>query len=137
MCRSWKITIKFPGRRPIHIVQNVFGEAVENDVESKSKISIGSDVWVGTQCCVLSGVSIGHGAVIASNSVVAGDIPPYAIVGGSPAKVIKYRFKDDIIEHLLKLKWWEWEIEEIRHNKQFLTNYPNFDNIKGSFSNGL
>jgi len=67
---------------------------------------IGSDVWLGTNILVLSGVNIGHGAIVASGAVVTKDIPPYAIVGGVPAKVIKYRFSEKIIAELLNLEWW-------------------------------
>lgn len=76
---------------------------------------IGSDVWVGAQSIVKAGVKIGHGAVIAANSVVTKDVPPYAIVGGSTAKLIRYRFSEDIIERLLKAAWWDRPFNEISH----------------------
>lgn len=77
-------------------------------------IQIGHDVWIGTRAIILDGVSVGHGAVIAANSVVTKDIPPYAIVGGVPAKIIKYRFSETVIREMLELKWWEWEITKIK-----------------------
>lgn len=77
------------------------------------KTIIGHDVWVGAQSVVLAGVKIGHGAVIAANSVVTKDVPPYAIVGGTPAKIIRYRFSDDVIERLLKAEWWDLPFEQI------------------------
>lgn len=93
---------------------NLLGKSKKNDVVSKGAIKVGNDVWIGTQCVILSGADIGDGAVIAANSVVTGKIPPYAIAAGSPAKVIKYRFDNDKIEYFLKIRWWNMPIEEIR-----------------------
>lgn len=76
-------------------------------------ITIGSDVWLGTNCFIMGGVNIGHGAVVAAKAVVTKDIPPFAIVGGIPAKVIKYRFSPEVIERLLEIKWWNLKDEEI------------------------
>lgn len=80
------------------------------------KIFIGNDVWIGARAIILDGVTIGHGAIIAANSVVTKDVPPYAIVGGVPAKILKYRFGDKKIEKLLKSKWWENSLENINSN---------------------
>lgn len=88
----------------------------DEDIESRGPIIIGNDVWIGAQSLILSGVTIGNGAVISANSTVTRDIPPYAIVAGSPATVIKYRFDGEIIERLEKLEWWYWEDETIRKN---------------------
>ena len=77
----------------------------EDEAFSKGDISVGDDVWIGYGATVLSGVNIGQGAVIAAESVVTKDIPPYAIVGGIPAKVIKYRFSDEIIEFFSTLDY--------------------------------
>ena len=83
------------------------------DLISKGAINIGHDVWIGTHCVILSGVTIGTGAIVAANTVVTGEVPPYAIVAGSPAKIIKYRFDEKVIDELLKSKWWEKSKEEI------------------------
>ena len=80
----------------------------------KGDIIIGNDVWVAFGATILSGVKIGDGAVVAAGSVVTKDIPPYAIVGGVPAKVIKYRFDDEIIKSLQDIKWWDWDQETIK-----------------------
>ena len=74
---------------------------------------IGNDVWIGQNAVVMDGVKIGDGAVVAAGAVVTKDVPPYAIVGAVPAKVIKYRFDEETIGELLRLKWWELSDEEI------------------------
>jgi acetyltransferase-like isoleucine patch superfamily enzyme len=83
-------------------------------------IEIGNDVWIGTRSIILDGVTIGHGAVIAANSVVTKDVSPYAIVGGVPAKIIKYRFEANEIKELIESKWWDMKLIEInRRNNLF------------------
>ena len=77
-------------------------------------VIIGSDVWIAANVTILSGVTIGHGAVIANGSVITKDVTPYEIVGGNPAKHIRYRFEQSIIDKLLKIAWWEWNEKEIR-----------------------
>ncbi|HEX9961337.1 MAG TPA: CatB-related O-acetyltransferase [Pyrinomonadaceae bacterium] len=81
---------------------------------TKGDVVIGNDVWIGYEALILSGVKIGDGAVIAARSVVARDIEPYSIVGGAPAKHLRYRFPPEIIEELLKIAWWNWSFAEIR-----------------------
>lgn len=94
--------------------KNLFDKMMIEDVKSKGDIIVGSDVWIGTHCVILSGAKIGDGAVIAANSVVTGTIPPYAIAAGSPAKVIKYRFDKDKVEKLLELKWWDKSMDDVK-----------------------
>lgn len=79
-------------------------------------IIIGNDVWIGNNATILQGVNISDGAVVAAGAVVAKNVPAYAIVGGVPATVIKYRFSKSQIESLLHIKWWEWETDKILHN---------------------
>lgn len=86
---------------------------IEGHPASKGDIIVGNDVWIAHGAKILSGVTIGDGAIIAANSLVTKDIPPYAIAMGSPAKVVKYRFDEDTIEKLLKIRWWDFEDEEI------------------------
>lgn len=81
-------------------------ESVIN-LKPAEKINIGNDVWIGERAMILNGVNIGDGAIIAAGAVVTKDVPPYAVVGGVPAKIIKYRFSNDIINKLLELKWWD------------------------------
>lgn len=80
----------------------------------KENPTIGNDVWIGNDVTIYSGVHIGDGAVIAGQSVVTKSVPPYAIVGGNPAKFIKFRFSEDIIAKLLKYKWWDLPLNIIR-----------------------
>ena len=98
---------------PFNVVLPVSYEKVE---EYKS-VKIGSDVWVGARATIMDGVSIGHGAVVAAGAVVTKDVPPYAIVGGVPAKLLKFRFTEEEISILLNEKWWESDIEEIIKQK--------------------
>ena len=100
------------------IKYRIFEEKFGMDAISKGPVTIGNDVWIGTQSTILTGVTIGDGAIIAANSVVTSDVPPYAIVGGTPTKVLKYRFSDEIIAKLLEMKWWYWDIEKIKANKE-------------------
>lgn len=88
----------------------------------KKQVVIGADVWIGTRAIILGGIEIGVGAVVAAGSIVTKDVPPYAIVGGIPAKVIKYRFSADTIEKLITSKWWEADIETIKGNASFATD---------------
>jgi virginiamycin A acetyltransferase len=97
----------------------IWSGSEDKDITSNGPVKIGNDVWIGAQCIILSGVTIGDGAVIAANSTVTKDIPPYAIAGGTPAKPLKYRFEQPIIEALLKLSWWNWDDETIRSNRDF------------------
>lgn len=81
---------------------------------NKGNIIIGNDVWIGYEAVILSGVTIGDGAVIGTHAVVTKDVPPYTIVGGVPAKPIRRRFDDATIAKLLELKWWDWPEERIK-----------------------
>lgn len=112
------------------VFQNIFEEKLENDITSKGDIEIGNDVWIGAQCVILGGAKIGNGAVIAANSVVIGDIPPFAIAAGTPAKILKYRFHEDIINKIEEMKWWEWPIEKILKNKNlFFDDIVDLENL--------
>jgi len=91
---------------------------------------IGNDVWIASGAVITRGVTVGDGAVIGANAVVTTDIPPYAIVGGVPAKVIKYRFPPDTIASLLKLKWWNWDIEDIKKHYHLLSKEPKNEELK-------
>lgn len=94
------------------------------DAENRGKTTIGHDVWIGNSATVLSGVSVGTGAVIGARAVVAKDVPPYAIAVGNPAKVVRYRFQEQTIERLLKLAWWNWPMAKIAANLELLYSNP-------------
>ena len=80
----------------------------------KGDIIVGNDVWIGAKSTIMSGVKIGHGAIIGSTATVAKDVPPYAIVVGNPGKIVKYRFTEKQIESLLKIAWWDWTEDRIK-----------------------
>ena len=82
--------------------------------DNKGDIVIGNDVWIGYEAVIMAGVHIGDGAIIAARTVVTKDVPPYTIVGGTPAKEIRKRFDAEIIQQLLLLKWWNWSTDKIR-----------------------
>lgn len=89
---------------------------------SKGDVRIGSDVWIAVDCVILSGVNIGDGAIVMSGSHVTADIEPYSIAGGIPAKVVAKRFPEDIIEKMLKIRWWNWDDDTIRKAVPFLSS---------------
>ena len=92
------------------------GKDICDDWDNKGDIVIGNDVWIGYEAVILSGVTIGDGAVIGSRAVVTKDVEPYTIVGGVPAKPIRKRFDEQTIEKLEKIGWWDWSEEQIRQN---------------------
>ncbi len=87
----------------------------------KGDLVIGNDVWIGYNATIMAGVTIGDGAIIATNATVVKDVPPYAVVGGNPARVIRYRFSEEVINELLELRWWDQDIEWITANVRALT----------------
>ena len=91
-------------------------------VSEKYYLEIGNDVWIGQSAEIMSNVRIGDGAIIAAGAVVTKDVPPYAVVGGVPAKIIKYRFSEENIEKLLKLKLWDKDTDWLRENADKLSD---------------
>lgn len=84
--------------------------------DNKGDIIIGNDVWIGYEAVIMAGVTIGDGAIIGTRAVVTKDVPPYTIVGGVPAKIIRKRFDDATIERLENLRWWDWNAAKIQRN---------------------
>ena len=96
------------------------------DKEKEISIRVGNDVWIGEGVRILEGIKIGDGAIIGTGAVVTKDVPPYAIVGGIPAKIIKYRFSKEVIEKLMKLKWWDKDKKWIAENAELFDNAEHF-----------
>lgn len=101
---------------PFHVFGGLWSENTPEHLSQlpfKGDIIVGNDVWFGRECAVMPGVKIGDGAIVAAYSVVTKDIEPYSVVGGNPARLIKKRFGDELIELLLRLKWWDCEPEAL------------------------
>lgn len=98
--------------------------------EEYKGINIGNDVWIGTRVLVMGGVNIGNGAVVAAGAVVTKDVPPYAVVGGVPAKVLKYRFSEDVIQELENSKWWMLEDGILKENINLFQKPLEEENLK-------
>lgn len=108
---------------PFAIFGNGWEKAMENkSYPQKGDIHIGNDVWIGYNATIMAGVTIGDGAIIATNSTIVKDVEPYSMVGGNPAREIKKRFPEETISKLLELKWWNWDLEKITQNLQNLTD---------------
>ena len=92
---------------------------------SRGDTVVGHDVWLGYRTLVMPGVTIGHGAVVAAGSVVVGDIPPYAIAGGNPARVLRMRYEEEDVDRLLRAAWWDWPVELVtRHARTIMSGTP-------------
>lgn len=105
----------------------IFGQGWEaaipkpEDLPFKGNTEIGNDVWIGYNATIMPGVKVGHGAIIAAESVVVKDVPPYAIIGGNPAQVVRMRFSQDEIDKLIDIAWWNWPVEKITENLSAIT----------------
>jgi chloramphenicol O-acetyltransferase type B len=122
-------TVDFVSTYPIGMI---FGRAPHpqpsKSAEGDLSVTIGNDVWLGREATILAGVTIGDGAVVGARAVVTKDVPPYAIVVGMPAKLLRFRFPEDVVAKLLRLRWWEWDDDLIRERLNFL-NTPHFDRL--------
>ena len=106
-----------------HINKNIFNNFNGNGHPStKGDVIIGNDVWIGDNVTIMSGITIGDGVVIANNSHVVKNVEPYSLVGGNPAKFIKYRFTPEQIEKILEIKWWNWDDAKINKHTPLLCN---------------
>jgi len=123
---DWATTYPFG-----HIHTDVFGGSeIKGHPATKGDVIIGNDVWIGTGVSIMSGVTIGNGAVICARSHVVKDVGDYEVVGGNPAKHIKFRFDKETIDNLLELKWWDMTVEEIREMVPLLCSKPKTDRGK-------
>lgn len=97
----------------------IFGQGWERlvpDFPNRGDTVVGNDVWIGHDATIMPGVTIGDGAIIAAKSVVSADVRPYAVVAGNPAREVRRRFDDAVVDELLRLRWWDWPVERItRH----------------------
>lgn len=109
-----------------------FEEFKYADNEKQYPAIIGNDCWIGYGATIISGVTIGDGAIVLANATVTKDVPPYAIVGGVPAKILKYRFKEQDIEYLLKSQWWKKDIEWIKEHSNLLCDMDEFKQYFGT-----
>ncbi|GAB4459039.1 MAG: Vat family streptogramin A O-acetyltransferase [Elainellaceae cyanobacterium] len=101
---------------PFPVFGNGWEHAMPDSWPNKGDTVIGNDVWIGYGAMLMPGVQVGDGAIIATGSVVTRNVEPYAIVGGNPAALIRKRFDDTVIQELLQIRWWDWEIQKItRH----------------------
>ena len=109
-----------------HIFQDELGGTnIVGHPQTDGDVIIGNDVWIGSNVTIMSGITISDGAVVAANSSVVKDIGAYEIWGGNPAKKLKKRFSEEIIQSLQELKWWEWRVEVIKHLAPSLSTAPN------------
>lgn len=132
-CSIANCTIMLGGEHPTNVISTwpfahpmfseEFGSEAQWGKRTKGNVVIGNDVWIGNFATIMSGIKIGNGAVIAANAHVVKDVPDYAIVGGNPAKVIKYRFSDEIITLLNQLAWWNMPEEKIKEFSAILYNH--------------
>jgi len=109
---------EFVSTFPFYSMKNSFCYDEKKNVEFTEikPVAIGNDVWIGINVTIMGGVKIGDGSIIGAGAVVTGNVDPYAIVAGCPARVIGYRFEKDIIDKLLGIKWWDWPEEKIKAN---------------------
>ncbi len=119
------------GRHPLHYISTHSIFYKKNKISNRwvkpidleaLPVKIGNDVWIGIQSLIFDGVTVGDGAVVGARSVVTKDVPPYAIVVGSPARIVRYRFDEDVIERLLGLQWWHWPEDKITENIELFRN---------------
>ena len=116
-----------------HTNQHIFKFNGRGHPSTKGDVIIGNDVWIGNNVTIMSGVTIGDGVVIANNSHVVKNVEPYSLVGGNPAKLIKYRFSQEQIEKLLQIKWWYWDDNKINKFTPLLCNNNIDEFIKSAF----
>lgn len=120
---DWATTFPFG-----HVFQTELGEFdIDGHPATKGDVSIGSDVWIGANVTILSGATIGHGAVLATNATVTGQVAPYEIVGGNPARHIKHRFDEDVRARLLELAWWDLPVDVVRRIAPMLSVAPDLE----------
>lgn len=116
---------------PFSIFRNGWEKVIPKpgELPYKGDTTVGNDVWIGYDATIMPGIQIGDGAIIASKSVVVKNVPPYAVVGGNPSQIIKMRFNESIVNKLLGIKWWDWNIEKITTNLSIIVG-DNIDELQ-------
>lgn len=133
------------GRHPTHFVSTYPGLysssasggvsfGANHDFEEYLPIKIGNDVYIGARAMIMDGVRVGDGAVVAAGAVVTKDVPPYAIVGGVSAKILKYRFSEAVVEQLLGMQWWNWDVNTLQENAHLFGDVEGFVSRSSSLS---
>lgn len=101
---------------------NIFGSGWDvassnaDNHECRGDTCIGNDVWIGWGATIMPGVTIGHGCIVGARAVVSGNIPPYSVAVGNPARVVKTRFSEDVVRQLLEIAWWDWHVDKVTRN---------------------
>lgn len=118
---SWNVTIGATAHHTDRLSTHAFPYTTQfdlSDMEEKivSKTYLGNDVWVGAGAIILPGIKIGNGAIIGAGAVVTNDVPPYAICAGVPAKVLRFRFSEELIAEIEKMQWWNWSHQKLKEN---------------------
>lgn len=117
---------------PFNVFGGVWKEKTPDHLSQlpfKGDIIVGNDVWIGRESRIMPGVKIGDGSIVDAYSVVTKDVPPYSVIGGNPARLIKRRFEDDLIKMLLKLRWWDFDAEKLVKFLPVLCD-PDLDKVK-------
>lgn len=141
---SWNVSIGGANHDPSRLSQHAFlynpydGLRPEDAPPPYDRFAdplvIGNDVWIAAGAAIMRGVTVGNGAVIGANAVVTRDVPPYAIVAGNPARVIRMRFAPEIVALLLELRWWHWDVERIRSQFTALSEAPTAERLQALLS---
>lgn len=123
---DWATTFPFG-----HIFEQELGGAeIVGHPSTKGDVTIGNDVWIGQNSTIMSGVSVGDGAIVAANSTVVKNVGCYEIWGGNPAQLIKMRFDDEVVRELTLMKWWDWDIKLIKEIAPILCQAPTLEGLK-------